>query len=74
MLEDYDKARNVCSVKLEGFLGNMKLPKGNQKLKEYFIGLKNQVAKGRQKSKEKEKEEVVVTNLEGQKETWEIKE
>jgi hypothetical protein len=35
----------ACCAKFDKFLMNLKLPKGNQKLKEYFIGLKNQVAK-----------------------------
>lgn len=44
-LEDYDKAKNACAIKFDNYLANLKLPKGNQKLKEYFIGLKNQVMK-----------------------------
>lgn len=58
-LEDYEKAKDVAQSKFDSFLGGLKLPKTGQRLKEYFIGLKNQVSK--------KKEEMSVTNPDGQK-------
>lgn len=57
----------MCKVKFDLYLANLKLPKGNQKLKEYFINLKNQVLK-------KGKQEMAVTNPNGEQEMWEVKE
>jgi hypothetical protein len=48
----------ACASKFDSYIASLKLPKGNQKLKEYFIGLKNQVLK-------KQKEELTVTNPNG---------
>ena len=65
-LEDYEKAKKNCRDKFDKFISGLKLPKDNQKLKTYFVGLKNQISK--------KKEEMVVTNPDGKKETWEVDE
>ena len=64
-IEDYEQAKAVSQKKFDQYIGGLKLPKTGQRLKEYFIGLKNQVST-------KKKEEMTVTNPDGQKETWEL--
>lgn len=64
--EDYEKLRELCRDRFDKFIGSLKLPKDNQKLKGYFMNLKNQL--------KKKKEEMVVTGPDGKKQTWEINE
>jgi hypothetical protein len=62
-LENYDKAHNACSGKLEKYIKNLRIPKDKLSMKDYFVSLKNNL---------KKKEELQLTAPNGEKEMWEV--
>lgn len=44
-LDDYDKAHEASVIKLERYMKSLKIPKDKQTMKEYFVGLKNNIKK-----------------------------
>lgn len=60
-LDNYDKAKDISSAKLEDLLRSLKIPRDKGTMKDYFVGLKNSL---------KKREEVQVVGPGGQKETW----